>query len=798
MDMNGTKKLIAMMALTMMVLVPLGSMMDVSADDSTVEVLFDMGNGETYWTSSVEVTYETISSDAASNAGLSFSTVPVVEINGISSTTVEQKDYDDADYPNLKRVTGNGVGRSPFASSGADIQSSWNLYGWDNVASEWVLLPISDIGDDCTHSAIAWGFYPNSVIPTETPENKRSWTMMRGDSASTGNQGSDPAVQEAELSWSKEYAKGSDFVCATPLVAGDKVFIVAGGSSTSGVSISILPRLYCYDRITGDELWVHEYDIGAGYETASPALVNGYIYLPTTNGNIYKISTEDGSVAMRLELPMSPADGTTLTGSTYQTGAASMIYDSGVLYFGSSNGTIYCCNLNLEVLWMYQTTGCIYYNSPTVDGDRLYVGAYDGKLYSLDRFTGDDVNSVEVYQKGLVNSIIVVDDTIIMPYSDGKGMNTLLGGIAAYNMDLTLKWKKDDLGLVSNYMVKVDDGVLVSSEKGIFRMDAADGNKTLLNDSFGTVKAPMTLVNGDTLYIQQYKAGGSIFTMELDGTVTGEFKGMPSSRSSYSMCTVVVIDGWIYSGNDKGSAFAIEGLLVPLKDDSGAGAMDPALMTIIVLTIIVLIAALGYYVARKKGIIKVDENMSHTKRSKRRLLWVIILGSIAAFILFIMSLSVGPSVNLSLADAFSALVSYLQKDGGYTFNEVIVGNERLPRVMAVFAVGVGLSVAGAMYQAIIRNPLVDPYIMGVSSGAGAAAIAVIAFNFTFFGLFDSSSLYATPIAAMIGGIAAFFCTMFIAEKAGKSSVNYVLAGVVVGLAFSAIQTLLLSMAGDKL
>ena len=117
--------------------------------------------------------------------------------------------------------------------------------------------------------------------------------------------------------------------------------------------------------------------------------------------------------------------------------------------------------------------------------------------------------------------------------------------------------------------------------------------------------------------------------------------------------------------------------------------------------------------------------------------------------------------------------------------------------MAAFAVGVGLSVSGAIYQAIIRNPMVDPYIMGVSAGAGVAAVATIAFNFTFFGLIQNIT-FVTPIVAMIGGVAAFGFTMLLAEKAGGSSLNYVLGGIIIGLVFSAIQTLMLSMAGDKL
>jgi iron complex transport system permease protein len=107
-----------------------------------------------------------------------------------------------------------------------------------------------------------------------------------------------------------------------------------------------------------------------------------------------------------------------------------------------------------------------------------------------------------------------------------------------------------------------------------------------------------------------------------------------------------------------------------------------------------------------------------------------------------------------------------------------------------------LSIAGVVYQAIIRNPLVDPYIMGVSSGAGTAAIAVIAFDFTFFGLFSENSLFLTAVCAMVGGLIAFAITMLLAEKAGGTSTNYVLAGVVVGLVFSAIQSIMLTTASN--
>ncbi|NLL95009.1 MAG: iron ABC transporter permease [Thermoplasmatales archaeon] len=195
--------------------------------------------------------------------------------------------------------------------------------------------------------------------------------------------------------------------------------------------------------------------------------------------------------------------------------------------------------------------------------------------------------------------------------------------------------------------------------------------------------------------------------------------------------------------------------------------------------------------------LKSDEP-GHNVRSKRRLFTVLIAGIVLTLALFLTCLCVGPTATFSLPEMLSSLKSAVSKGGKMlSYNELMVYESRLPRTMAALAVGIGLSIAGSVYQAIIRNPLVDPYIMGVSAGAGTAAVAVIAFNFTFFGLFAPHSIYVTAFAAIVGGIAAFAATMFIAEKAGGSSLNYVLAGVIIGLAFSAIQTLMLSFAGHR-
>ena len=189
---------------------------------------------------------------------------------------------------------------------------------------------------------------------------------------------------------------------------------------------------------------------------------------------------------------------------------------------------------------------------------------------------------------------------------------------------------------------------------------------------------------------------------------------------------------------------------------------------------------------------------THIERKRHRMVFLATVGTALLLIVFVMMLCIGPTAILDPIDALSNLFSAIGKDGSaMTDKEVMVFSSRFPRAVAAIAVGLGLSIAGTSYQAVIRNPLVDPYIMGVSSGAGTFAIAVIAFNFTFFGLISSNSIYLIAIAAIIGGLLAFGLTMILAHRAGATTNAYVLSGVVIGLVFGAVQTLMIVFSGNK-
>jgi len=112
---------------------------------------------------------------------------------------------------------------------------------------------------------------------------------------------------------------------------------------------------------------------------------------------------------------------------------------------------------------------------------------------------------------------------------------------------------------------------------------------------------------------------------------------------------------------------------------------------------------------------------------------------------------------------------------------------RIPRTFTAILVGVGLAVSGTIMQAIVRNPLVDPYISGVSSGAALGAVLVFLTTW-FVGFFQFVSV---SIAAFVGGLGAFAITFLIYRSAGETPLSFVLGGVIVGVAFTSLTTILI-------
>ena len=107
----------------------------------------------------------------------------------------------------------------------------------------------------------------------------------------------------------------------------------------------------------------------------------------------------------------------------------------------------------------------------------------------------------------------------------------------------------------------------------------------------------------------------------------------------------------------------------------------------------------------------------------------------------------------------------------------IIWNIRMPRTIVGALVGINLSLSGAILQAIMRNPLADPHIIGISSGAGLAGVVIMI-------LFPPLEYLITPVA-FVGAMLAAICIYILAWKNGIKPVRIILAGVAVSAFLSA-------------
>ncbi|MFQ5967449.1 MAG: FecCD family ABC transporter permease [Acidimicrobiia bacterium] len=187
--------------------------------------------------------------------------------------------------------------------------------------------------------------------------------------------------------------------------------------------------------------------------------------------------------------------------------------------------------------------------------------------------------------------------------------------------------------------------------------------------------------------------------------------------------------------------------------------------------------------------------MDLSPQAARRRLRVGILGGIV-FLLVVgwMGVSLGPA-PIPIGSVLTEIVDRLPiiaLDSNLSDREAaIVWELRVPRVVLGALVGAMLAVAGGSYQGVFRNPLADPFLLGVAAGAGlGATVAIVAGSSAGGGLI-------TPIA-FAGGIAAVaLAWVFSTGSRGRTAVTLILAGVAVAAFFTAVQTFLQERSGDQ-
>lgn len=185
--------------------------------------------------------------------------------------------------------------------------------------------------------------------------------------------------------------------------------------------------------------------------------------------------------------------------------------------------------------------------------------------------------------------------------------------------------------------------------------------------------------------------------------------------------------------------------------------------------------------------------------ARRSLPYPVAIVALAALLLVAMIAGLGlGSIAIPPADAARNLLHHLMPGlvdaSGPPHYQVVISQVRGPRVLLGGVVGAGLAVVGMTLQALVHNPLADPYLLGVSSGASVGAVTVIVSGAALFG---AASM---PVAAFAGALGALLLVYALSRSGGQiTTTRLVLAGVAVAYVLSAVTSLILMTArtGDQ-
>ena len=282
------------------------------------------------------------------------------------------------------------------------------------------------------------------------------FAQFRNDNSHNGVYRDATLGNEVELQWK---VKTGGAVRSSPTQVGERVLV---GSSDG--------FLYCLEADNGNESWKYNADSPI---SSSPVVAKGIVYVASRNNMLHAVRVDDGSLVwkrtMGIPLPYEWAfdyylgsatvdEGTVYCGSAdgnlYALGAgngtvlwtfkaSSLVrstpaVDGSNIYFGDCSGKVYAVNKrNGKFVWLFRTIGDTLVSenfgydrkavisSPTLDGNRLFVGGRDGYLYALDKGTGKQLWNYDYHISWILSTVAVKDDILITGTSDAQFVHAL-------------------------------------------------------------------------------------------------------------------------------------------------------------------------------------------------------------------------------------------------------------------------------------------------------------------------------------------------------------------------------------
>ena len=168
--------------------------------------------------------------------------------------------------------------------------------------------------------------------------------------------------------------------------------------------------------------------------------------------------------------------------------------------------------------------------------------------------------------------------------------------------------------------------------------------------------------------------------------------------------------------------------------------------------------------------------------TRKRMIVLVTSGSLL-LIVAVLSLMIGP-VSFSVQEIWNGV--FVAND---TMERRIVWELRFPRVLIGMIVGISLAVSGAILQGVMRNPLADPGIIGVSSGAGLAATVIM--------IIYPAYIMFLPLAAFLGALATAVVIYALSWRGGASPLRIILVGVAINAVIGACMSALMLLYSDR-
>lgn len=183
---------------------------------------------------------------------------------------------------------------------------------------------------------------------------------------------------------------------------------------------------------------------------------------------------------------------------------------------------------------------------------------------------------------------------------------------------------------------------------------------------------------------------------------------------------------------------------------------------------------------------------SRAPRSESKSLFAgVLVGGVALLLLSIaVTVTIGPA-NLSVRDVYAVILEHwgIGTSGLTSLQDGIVWQLRLPRTLLAAICGAGLALCGAIMQSLLRNPLADPFVLGISSGASTGAVMVAVLGI-------GGGLVSLSMGAFVGAVVAFVAVIALAAGAGGGTAKVILAGVAGTQLFSALTSFIVMSSAD--